>query len=122
MRVTVELTAHFESTLDSIKTFLDEQAEPQSFARLLEHLFDELIPNLQAFPHMGRDFMQQPVRSLAVKTKLRRLKASMGKNTEIREYIADDYLVLYAIRQTKVYLLSIRHHRQLSFDLKSHWS
>ena len=122
MRFTVELTANFESNLDSIKTFFDEQSEPRAFAHLLNHLFDELIPNLQTFPQMGRNFLQQPVRSLAAKAKLRKLKIAMGKDTQIREYIADDYLILYAIRESAIYLLSIRHHRQLSFDLKSHWT
>ncbi len=39
----------------------------------------------------------------------------------IREYIADDYLLLYAVRDSGVFLLSIRHHRQLSFDLRTYW-
>ena len=30
----------------------------------------------------------------------------------------DDYLVLYLIRGDRVVFLSIKHHRQLSFDLK----
>ena len=30
-------------------------------------------------------------------------------------------LVLYAVRSTNVHLPSIKHHRQLSFDLKGHW-
>ena len=45
----------------------------------------------------------------------------IGKNTEIREYIADEYLLLYAARDAVVFLLAIRHHRQLSFDLRVHW-
>lgn len=49
------------------------------------------------------------------------LKRRVGKNTSLREYISGDYLVLYALRGTYLYLLSIRHHRQLSFDLKEHW-
>ena len=44
-----------------------------------------------------------------------------GPETQVREYIASDYLVLYAVRKSTVYLLSIRHHRQLSFDLREHW-
>ncbi len=32
-----------------------------------------------------------------------------------------DYLMLYALIGTTVYLLAIKHHRQLSFDLGAHW-
>lgn len=49
------------------------------------------------------------------------LKMKSGKNTEIREYIADDYLLLYAVRGPVIFLLPIRHHHQLSFDLRDHW-
>jgi plasmid stabilization system protein ParE len=122
MRVTVELTRNFESNLDTIKEFVDKASESAAFDQLIDHLFDVLIPNLQSFPHMGRDFLQQPVVSMAARIKLRKLKAAMGKHTQLREYIGDDYLVLYALRASKIYLLSIRHHRQLSFDLKSHWT
>lgn len=122
MRHTVRLTTSFTTNLDGIKVFLEQQGEPRAFKKLVVHLFDELIPNLEAFPHMGRDFLNQPIRSVAARTKLRKLKAALGKNTELREYIADDYLILYAIRTTHIYLLAIRHHHQLSFDLMSHWA
>ena len=39
----------------------------------------------------------------------------------LREYISGDYLMLYAVRGDDLYLLSIKHQRQLSFDLKEHW-
>ena len=40
----------------------------------------------------------------------------------MREYVLKDYLLLYAlIDGATVYLLSIRHHRQLSFDFEGHW-
>jgi plasmid stabilization system protein ParE len=122
MRVAVELTRNFESNLDATKAFLDKASESAAFDPLIDHLFDVLIPNLQSFPHMGRDFLRQPIISMAARTKLRKLKAAMGKHTQLREYISDDYLILYALRASKIYLLSIRHHRQLSFELKSHWT
>jgi hypothetical protein len=39
----------------------------------------------------------------------------------LREYILDHYLVLYAQIDANLYLLAIRHQRQLSFDFQSHW-
>jgi len=49
-----------------------------------------------------------------------RLNRRLGV-ASVREVIVDDYLVLYAVRSTNVHLPSIKHHRQLSFDLKGHW-
>ena len=39
----------------------------------------------------------------------------------LREYILGHYLVLYAQIDANLYLLAIRHHRQLSFDFQAHW-
>lgn len=49
-----------------------------------------------------------------------RLRARVGRG-EIREYLTTDYLILYALIGYAVYLLSIQHHRQLSFDLRAFW-
>jgi hypothetical protein len=51
---------------------------------------------------------------------IERLKARIGRG-EIREYLTGDYLILYALIGDAVYLLSIRHHRQLSFDIERFW-
>jgi hypothetical protein len=39
----------------------------------------------------------------------------------VREYVAGDYLNLYVVIERVVYLLSIKHHRQLSFDFDRFW-
>jgi hypothetical protein len=41
----------------------------------------------------------------------------------LREYLHGDYLILYTEAEVEaaVYLLSIRHHRQLSFDFARMW-
>ena len=51
----------------------------------------------------------------------RKLKAISGDG-ELREYVMSHYLVLYARFDATIYLLSIRHHRQLSFDFESLWA
>ena len=62
---------------------------------------------------------------LAVKNALTALKTKLQTlliNPEgLREYVIDHYLVLYAQTEGPVYLLSIKHHRQVSFDFESHW-
>jgi hypothetical protein len=52
----------------------------------------------------------------------RRLRDRIGEATEIREYITDDDILLYAVHGENLDLLSIKHHRQLSFDFLGGWS
>jgi hypothetical protein len=68
-----------------------------------------------------REFLERAPASVEVTMRLRALKKRAGGGMEIRELIAGDYLILYAIRRTSVFLLAIRHHLQLSFDLRGHW-
>ena len=70
---------------------------------------------------MGRDFLSLEPLSEEGRARVHALKMKSGKATEIREYITGDYLILYAVRGSAIFLLAIRHHRQLSFDLRSHW-
>ena len=46
-----------------------------------------------------------------------------GLAANLREYLLSDYLLLYQVdeQRSMVYLLSIRHHRQLSFDFHRMW-
>jgi hypothetical protein len=46
-----------------------------------------------------------------------------GAAGALREYLHGDYLILYVAMEAEaaVYLLSIRHHRQLSFDFARLW-
>ena len=97
------------------------ESHPDSAHSLITHLFDDVIANLERFPRMGRDFLTRDALSVEGNAKLHALRTNSGKNTEIREYISDDFLLLYAVRDAVVFLLAIRHHRQLSFDLRTHW-
>ena len=118
-RHAVKLTAHFERNLEAIEAFLIEADAPQAFDALLEELSGTVIPNLQRFPGMGRPFLERPVRSVeaanAVERLVEQLRA-LDPQGELREYVMTDYLLLYARIRGTVHLLSVRHHRQLSFD------
>lgn len=120
-RFTVLPTANFGANLHSLREFLAEQGAEQVFDALLGRLFDEVVPNLASFPRMGRDFLALEPLSDEAKARLRALKLRTREATEVREYISGDYLILYALRRSTAFLLSIRHHRQLSFDLRGHW-
>ena len=116
----VKLTANFERSLGGVQQFLEDAHAPQAFDALLDELLDTVVPNLERFPDMGRRFMSRPVRSVEVSnalTKLQKQLSAIAQNGEVREYVMTHYLVLYARIESSVYLLSIKHHKQLAFDL-----
>jgi plasmid stabilization system protein ParE len=120
-RRTVRITRNFDKNLADIRRFLEEQEAPREFQSLFEQLFETVIPNLERFPEMGVDFLAKVPQSTEGLMRLETLEQRLGKKTSLREYISGDCLVLYALRGDNIYLLSIKHHRQLSFDLKEHW-
>ena len=124
-KLVVKLTANFERNLADIERFLTEAEAPQAFDGLLDELLDTVIPNLERFPGMGRPFLNRAVGSveatnalIALRTKL---KAVLADSNSLREYVMGHYLVLYAQIDGNIQLLSIKHHRQLSFDFEAHW-
>ncbi len=119
-KISVKLSANFERNLESIEAFMAEVGAAQEYCRLLDELIDTLIPNFENFPAMGRPFLERPVCSVEVSNALARLQSKLG-NGELRESLFADYLVLYAQLGNSIYLLSIKHHRQLSFDFQSLW-
>ena len=121
----VELTASFLERLDAIEAFLTEADAAFAFDDLLAELRATVIPNLARFPCMGRRYLDNPPRigpsSAEALAQLSTLPA--GAAGALREYLHGDCLMLYAAMDASatVYLLSIRHHRQLSFDFARLW-
>src|SRR5436190_22397805 len=114
-RSAVKLTANFEANLLAIESFWTTNGSAaQHYERLLDELLDIVIPNLEVHPHIGRPFLERAAQSVEAQTLIGRLSARIGRG-ELREYLAGDYLILYAFIGDAVYLLAIRHHRQLSF-------
>ena len=123
-KLTVKLTANFERNLGEIELFLIEADAPQAFDGLLDELLATVIPNLERFPGMGRPFFSRTVGSVeatnALATLRAKLSAVMLEPDGLREYIMDNYVVLYAHIDASVQLLAIKHQRQLSFDFEAH--
>ena len=113
-------TENFSANLTTIQTFLGPEGNA-AFQGLLERLFDEVVPTLCQFPHSGRAFLAHAIHSAKAKNLVRKLRSRLAKSDDLREYIVDDYLLLYALRGNRVVFLSIKHHGQLSFDLKRFW-
>lgn len=123
-RHAVKLTANFERNLEELEAFLLEAEATQAFDDLLEELTDTVIPNLERFPGMGRLFLERLARSVETANGARCLVKQLdaiSKDAELREYVMRHYLLLYARIEGSVYLLAIRHQRQLSFDFQALW-
>jgi len=122
-RAVVRSTDSFARNLDAIEVFLSENGVPATvFAALLDDLFDELIPALEEFPALGADLFRHAELSREAMVRSRELRRRLGPETSLREIIRGDYLLLYAHRGEDLFLLAIRHHRQLSFDFPDHWT
>ncbi len=115
----VELTDSFLARLDSIEAFLTEADAAFAYDDLLAGLRATVVPNLARFLLMGRRYLDQPPQSVEALEQLRKLPA--GAADSLRVYLHGDYLMLYSVMHEVVYLLSIRHHRQLSFDFSGLW-
>lgn len=117
----VELTASFLERLDAIEAYLLEADAALAFDDLLAELRSTVIRNLRRFPRIGRRYLDHPPQSVEGLAQLAALP--VGAASALREYLHGDYLILYTEvpADTTVYLLSIRHHRQLSFDFARLW-
>ena len=120
-RLAVKITANVERNLDEIERFLIDAGATQFFDALLDELTSTVIPNIERFPKMGRNFMDRPAHSIEGSNGLDSLRKQIGVG-ELREYLLSDFLLLYAQYGQTAYLLSIKHHRQLSFDFAHLWA
>ncbi|MCY7307259.1 MAG: type II toxin-antitoxin system RelE/ParE family toxin [Rhodoferax sp.] len=127
--VTVKFTANFEANLASIEAFWRERGAPQAYALLLEDLGKTVIGNLEQHPHFGRRFLSRSPQSIEARSRVASLQQRLD-GVDLREYLTGDYLILYSLsaeirnggRPIILYLLAIRHHRQLSFDFEGFWT
>lgn len=127
----IAFTANFESNLAQIEVFWDAQAAPQAYANLLDDLEDTVIGNLERHRRIGRKFFARCAQSIEVRKRVADLQKRFGE-AEVREYLSGDYLLLYCVTakaskgptnspDLTIYLLAIRHHRQLTFDFDAFW-
>ena len=117
----VELTDSFLARLEAIETFLIEADAGPAFDDLLDQLRSTVIPNLARFPRIGRRYLDHLPQSAEAFGLLAAMPA--GAADSVREYLHGDYLMLYTVADelATVYLLTIRHYRQLSFDFAGLW-
>lgn len=116
----IRLTANFERNLAEIDQFMQAADAPHAFDALLDELLEKVLPNLERFPDMGSSLLDVPAGSVESLRGMEFLRKKARAMT-IRQYVMRDYLILYVVTAEDLYLLSIKHHRQLSFDLDTIW-
>ena len=117
----VRVADNVRRNLDAIREFLTESGAPEAFETLLDELFAKVIPSLQEFPELGFDFLARRPGSRETAAGAERWRRRLGPGENLREHVFGQYLLLYLTRRDEVVLLTLRHHRQLSFDLRGHW-
>ncbi len=113
----VRFTDNFLGNLHAIEDFWCENDFPQGYDSLLDILGDRVIPNLERYPEMGKPVSAHDCESIEAMNRIEKLAASYAN---IREYVLEDYLLVYLLADA-VYLLAVKHHRQLAYDLAGLW-
>lgn len=113
-------TENFSANLTAIEEFVDPHSRV-AFHRFLDRLFDDVIPTICKFPQSGRAFLTRAVKSTKANARTKDLRKFLKQGDDLREFVMDDYLVLYLVHQRQVIFLAVKHHLQLSFDLKQFW-
>jgi hypothetical protein len=122
----VRYARNFACNLENIEALWFECGFPEAYDRLLEVLAEVAVLNLQQHPCIGRQFLERSVDSVEAKRlseRIASLLAAMAGSAQLREYVMDDYLVLYAYVRNSladsgiVQLLAIKHQKQLGFDV-----
>ena len=105
-KFTVKITANFARNLEENERFLIDADATRFFDALLDELTSTVIPNIERFPKMARNFIDRPARSIEASNGLDTLRKQLGDG-ELREYVLSDFLLLYAQYGQTAYLLSI---------------
>ncbi len=84
-----------------------------------------MIQDLEWCPGMGRPFLHRTIGSVEATNAIGALKSklalALGSSASLSEYVTSNYLVLHVQIDENIHLLSIKQHRQLSFDFEAHW-
>lgn len=113
----VTLRNAYEIRLDeAVANLLDHGAELAA-QRLLDQAYVTVPALLAQFPHIGRNFLDRNPSTPSVQAAWDQACVLLGNDIELREYVFEDYLVLYAVHGTQIELLTLRHHRQAGFLL-----
>lgn len=105
----------FEARLLEIARYFEENGSQDRYFWLLAALESPIFPNIQRFPSIGRLFDPKRGGLTGFSVEWEHFQVLLAKEmgkADVREYIAGEYLILYAVNETDIYVLSIRHFRQ----------
>ena len=72
----------FDRNLDALRDYPMEHEAERQFDRLIDELFDAVIPNLSRFPRMGTDAMDRRPNSLQGEAKRETVIRRLGEEGE----------------------------------------
>jgi hypothetical protein len=90
-------TENSSANLTAIRTFPGHEGA-RAYRSLFDRLFDDIIPILCRFPKSGHVFLTHTVRSADAKTLVKKLGVRLRDREALREFVVDDYLILYLIQ------------------------
>jgi len=115
----VSAAPHFAKCLLAVHAFMVEQDAASAPARLVQIKRDlrELKTLLAWSPASGRParFLRPNSAQASLRLEAVQLLAKSAGLPHLREYVIGSYVVLYAHSDTEVVLLSLKHHRQLTY-------
>ena len=115
-RMRVVVLPEYMQALESAQDFLFDAGAVAAAERLSDAALVRVAERLEAFPRIGRDFMARTPTTEQAHVLWTMLQDALGSGIELRELLVGDYLVLYAIGEEFLYLLTLRHHRQDGFN------
>jgi len=108
----------YERSLEAAVDVLLELGAVDAAQAVLDRAAGFLPELLLRYPEAGRQFDPRNLEGARVLALAARVRELLSDTIELREYVLDDYLVLYAIDDRAVHLLTLRHHRQDGFSLE----
>ncbi|BBU26978.1 hypothetical protein BTHE68_07120 [Burkholderia sp. THE68] len=114
----------FAARLSDMERYWVRKDNLDGFVRILQSLEEEVVPLLQRFPALGRRFLNtrpDTVHALLAYEKLADATESASIAAELREYVFDDHVLLYLLADDTIYLVSIRHCKEVSFEFDYLW-
>ena len=121
----VALTTSFLERLDDLLAHQIAAGEAPEFDALLTQLRTVVVPQLMRFPRVGRRYLANAPTLLPSSAEAITQLSALAPEAlaALHEYRHVDYLLLYGLSDSTrtVHLISIWHHRQLSFDFARFW-
>lgn len=115
--VTQPFREAFASLAERYKTL--QPLFPDSGSRLAafnQDLFERIVPALERYADIGRPYALRKLGSQAEALVLAELTPQLAVRSAVaREWVEREFTILYAVTPDKVFLVNLKHHRQLGY-------